>query len=349
MIVMLTNQIYRDQNGNRVFGIANSASPTSTNKFCIVEAGFLLDPRYTFAHEVAHQFGCRHIDDNTGDVCAHAHVLALPGGLNRPTILGPSNATAFGAANARIQHYSNPDVFFAGVSTGVSGQRDNAREIRAAMCDVANNQPPPVLVINIDGLVNLCSPVSGEILNATYSVDLTPPVAGFPGQPPYTIQWYWSPDGIFSPGTFLGTGASVTVGAFACPGFHLRAKVTSADGQIYTRTRRINTAFCNPCTADRSSGIQTAETADNLDGVSIFPNPTDGVLWIDFSNDVVPQQIGLFDLGGKKVQEIRTSARPEGSYRLKMDIMGLAPGVYALRIQSAGRTIVRKVILQPTK
>ncbi len=44
IIVMLTNQIYRDQNGNRVFGIANSASPTSTNKFCIVEAGFLLDP-----------------------------------------------------------------------------------------------------------------------------------------------------------------------------------------------------------------------------------------------------------------------------------------------------------------
>lgn len=46
--------------------------------------------------------------------------------------------------NTRIQHFSNPDVLFAGQATGIDGTRNNAAQIRGAFCEVANNNTPVI-------------------------------------------------------------------------------------------------------------------------------------------------------------------------------------------------------------
>jgi hypothetical protein len=352
IIVLITNQNYLDPtSGNRIFGIANSTDPTSENKFCIVESGFLLDPRYSFAHEVAHQFGCHHIetDDSHGDPCAHGHFLTLPGNITRATILGPSPAINFGAVNARIQHYSNPDIFFAGISTGISDQRDNAREIRSAMCEAANNEPPAGINISINGATSFCS-INGNLINPVYTVDITPPVAGLPGQPPYNIQWYWSQDGF--PGTYIGTGNSITANLFACPSFYLFAVVTSGDGQTYTEKKKIYTALCSACPQNKmtdSQQILPKQTTDDSENVKIFPNPTDGIFMIDFIDNFIPLKIELFDLNGSKVLEVIPNPQSDDQHHFKIDLKGQPCGFYMLKLQNKDKIISRKLVVQTIK
>ena len=68
LVIMLTDKRYGD-----LFGIVNCIGPDDFCGYGLVVAESMLDPRYTFAHEVAHLFGCRHdrLDDPNGD-CNHA-------------------------------------------------------------------------------------------------------------------------------------------------------------------------------------------------------------------------------------------------------------------------------------
>ena len=92
-----------------------------------------------------------------------------------------------------------------------------------------------------------------------------------------------------------------------------------------------------------------AQSNYGLDGLRIFPNPTDGLLWIDFSSEVSPQTIELFDLGGRKVQQVVTIIQPDDPTRIKMDFSNLPAGVYLLRVQMNGHITYNKVIVQPSK
>lgn len=94
---------------------------------------------------------------------------------------------------------------------------------------------------------------------------------------------------------------------------------------------------------------QLAQSNYGLDGLRIFPNPTDGLLWIDFSNGVLPQAVELFDLGGRKVQQVVTNIQPDDPTQIKMDLSNLPAGVYLLRLQMNGRPTFHKVIVQSIK
>lgn len=132
--ILLTNQNYD------FFGRSNSLDPFTTNKFCIAQVAFINAVRYTFAHELAHQFGCLHSDPLTTG-CPHGR--NMPNGRN--TIMA-NNADD----NTRIQHFSNPDVIFAGEATGEDGTRNNAAQIRGALCEVANNNTPSLFSANFE-------------------------------------------------------------------------------------------------------------------------------------------------------------------------------------------------------
>lgn len=76
----------------------------------------------------------------------------------------------------------------------------------------------------------------------------------------------------------------------------------------------------------------------------VYPNPTTGLLQLQ--SEVLgraPLQIELFDTAGRL---LATWQRNERGGHTSIDLSALSPGVFLLRLQSAGQTVVRRVIRQ---
>ena len=80
-----------------------------------------------------------------------------------------------------------------------------------------------------------------------------------------------------------------------------------------------------------------------LDGfeISIYPNPTDGVFYIDFLNQTNPNaEIRVFDLRGQLIQKVNSLAKD----RIEMDLSRLTKGTYLVVIQNSEKVIKRKIV-----
>lgn len=98
----------------------------------------------TFAHELGHNMGADHDEDNaTGGAhdWSFGHFIDLPGGGKRRTVMaqpGPCGSCQ------RVEYFSNPNVFYRenetdpGVATGIANQSDNARTLNLTANIVAN-------------------------------------------------------------------------------------------------------------------------------------------------------------------------------------------------------------------
>ncbi len=131
-------------NSGNVCGIARIAvgpgpTPLPAEAFNVVVRTCATVPIYAFAHEFGHSLGCRH--DWPGDTCddgaqPYAKAYVEPGGLFKTVVASGGNPAP------AILYFSNPDVLFAGVPTGVPiDQADpahNAASIISAAMTVAN-------------------------------------------------------------------------------------------------------------------------------------------------------------------------------------------------------------------
>lgn len=76
---------------------------------------------------------------------------------------------------------------------------------------------------------------------------------------------------------------------------------------------------------------------NNIDGLNIFPNPANDVLNIT-SNSTLDKSVQLFDLTGKKVLDVTTVS--------KINVSTLKAGIYVAKINEAGKTATRKVVIK---
>jgi len=76
---------------------------------------------------------------------------------------------------------------------------------------------------------------------------------------------------------------------------------------------------------------------NNIEGLNIFPNPANNVLNIT-SNNTADKNVQLFDLTGKKVLDVTTVSQ--------VNVSTLKAGVYVAKINEAGKTATRKVIIK---
>jgi hypothetical protein len=96
------------------------------------------DENFVFAHELGHTLGADHEPDDSNDTArlyAYGHVYRVADTffgdiMSRTTVITP--------------YYSNPEVRFRGVATGVTNKADNARAMRALAPYVADNSPTVV-------------------------------------------------------------------------------------------------------------------------------------------------------------------------------------------------------------
>ena len=104
----------------------------------------------------------------------------------------------------------------------------------------------------------------------------------------------------------------------------------------------------NGCSIDVSLMIDNINSSSEphiLQAFSLFPNPAKDFAMVDIQlQHAALTQVSLLDLTGRTLQSWPPSETDRQSLRIDLD--GLAPGVYAVKLEVNGDTVVRKLILE---
>lgn len=120
-------------------------------------------------------------------------------------------------------------------------------------------------------------------------------------------------------------------------------EVITPSGCTSTRAVSHNTTRSNRQTTGIGSGTGIAETA-NID-VTLFPNPTDGLIQVMFRYDGKNNAAAyLTDLAGRQVSERLNVAN--GEINMQFDLSALERGLYLLRVEGEVVDHTERIIKQ---
>ena len=147
-----------------------SFTGASSYAFSVMQLGCL--SQYTLAHEIGHNMGCAH------DHLHPAYTGVYPWSFGHRFTAGAEYRTIMAyAPGTRINYFSNPNVLYNGVATGVAhgleGEADNAGTIDATApyFSAFRAEVAPTLSIS-PGFVSLAGPVGGPFSPASTELTL---------------------------------------------------------------------------------------------------------------------------------------------------------------------------------
>lgn len=325
LVVLLTNGNYGN---NTIFGVAYlDESGDDEFGFAISEID-AAGGRFTFTHEVAHLFGARHDNDlrvgNNLSPFAHAHNFTrgwLWWRRTRRTILN-----GLSAGEARIQHFSNPDVQFDGRATGIANDRDNARQLEARACDIADyrefQEPMSVFISGPSTMTagfnhTWCANVN-ECENVT------------------SYTWAWSENGF----TYFNFGSNRCVSRLSFPTnadrIFLRVISRCADGQTATdfHTVNISSDIFRIASTEENHTDKILQISDKL-AVNVFPNPTSEVAHIKVTAlEEENVEIYVVDLMGRTQKVIYKGMLDTGTHFFNEPVTDLNSGLVSIVVKT---------------
>lgn len=110
-----------------------------------------------------------------------------------------------------------------------------------------------------------------------------------------------------------------------------------------------NVFYANPCANSNAANNRISseeETSPAIEDLEIFPNPTNGMVNIQFGTPKDSQiKLDIRDLAGRSIlkQELSKSGT---YYRQQLDLSYLSSGLYFVIIRNADRTQVRKLMIE---
>lgn len=118
--------------------------------------------------------------------------------------------------------------------------------------------------------------------------------------------------------------------------------IAGATGQSYTAPVSgfyTVAATVDGCTSEHSNSVQVLITGMNgstaLENIAVFPNPTEGLLFIRSADAV--EYVIVFDAVGAKVAEARTTS---------IDLHDLAPGMYTVLVRTTSGQAIERIMVR---
>lgn len=346
LVVVLTHQSYA------AAGLA-FLGPNPAAVHAIVEVRFSNAPRFTLAHEIAHLLGADHNrvnngGDNNAQNCAHGWRFIDGDGIERRTIMARSRAIDIDNPTQDVEQrsllFSNPDVQIQGVAAGTPND-NNAQVIRNSGCFVSQYMAQPEWSVYLNAPDFVCR----NQLFFQACANVVPPGTGFPGVGPYTYEFYLSTD--FQPEQLIGNTFCVDVTQLQGDFLYIRVVIRSSDNQVITLSKviEVREGSLPPCIIPLRGADSPAQMANykssSRTGVSIFPNPTSGIISLSFNPEAeyyAPVSILVFDHCGRQLkQEIITLTYMQ---QYDLDLSQYSAGVYFVRVSWRTDSITHKII-----
>lgn len=344
-VVLLTDGNYSMSSGN-VYGLTPSCGPSSSMAFSIVEADQAAT-RMTFAHELAHQFGCKHSPGMNNGGCEPS--FERPHWFNhnwrdRYTIM-----EAGVKKKQRIPHFSNPDVSYHGHPTGThadpSGnvERDNARQLREQACVVGQFLTSNDLRAIIYGDDHIC------VSSLSIPIPLVAQASGG-GPGPYTYLWQISNDGINYNPTPLSTTDNALVPTpttlEAGDIIFIKLTVVSGTGQIYVTYQEIRVLPLESpdCDGGNKRSAEYKKPDSTGTAFSVFPNPANDYFSVVLNHITIDEAISveLISLDGTQQKMLTFNGELE---QVDFATSDLANGTYLIRLKSKTLNETQKLVI----
>lgn len=97
----------------------------------------------------------------------------------------------------------------------------------------------------------------------------------------------------------------------------------------------------NPAFPVRMENPETAIENTNANGMTVFPNPSEGLFTLQFNNSTTGN-VEVFDISGKSVQSVSF----EEAQQQQIDLRGFAKGIYFIRVSGETVNETQRVIVQ---
>ena len=281
--------------------------------------------RHTFAHELAHNFGARH-DNDPAPGFAHAHNF----GIGR-TIL--ASLTNLGAGGRRELHYSNPNVNFGGVPTGIANTNDNVRQMDNLGCAIAKYRTGPICT---DFNVRITGPSqSPGNVPQTWCAD----ASGCSGSVSYV--WEYTYNG-FDWYTF-GTNQCQS---FLMPLFNdLQLRVTATCNNSCTATDTYYVSNTGFPWAGAINNNTTISEVPKFQELVVLPNPTQEEIFVKLPANVIEKNNDSFEYvihnnTGQLMQQGTSSSSDP------INVSDLTSGQYFITIYKSNTIYHENIIVQ---
>lgn len=343
LMILLTNGSY-----GQVLGRVLAIGPNFATSFGISQTGAATTGRYTFAHEVAHLLGARHNDHSGNPVFAMGYIFKTGWFIftkKRYTIMALLSSN-----KSRIQHFSNPDVFYLNKATGVANQRDNAMQLRNTGCFVGNFFPNPLppLSGSISGPIEVCA-----CENIQFEANVSC------GSQPYSFQWSYSYDGILYDDAPAGNSMFYTHVMPCSPAnfdyVFIRVRITDNQSNTVTIIKSVRIIypsagrFPSPCELSRSIPTNSMEAGQLFKPIliNLIPNPATSTVQIEVLTTQTGDAIAeIININGQAIRRISMAKVEKGVARFTLNISGLLPGSYYIKVRIGKNSNSRILIVK---